>query len=154
MSLRFSQSDYMADKLHQAFMDVRYKDDVPVSVVAEVSGLSESQIYTWSNRDEFDKAKAKHLWTMARGLAERIRNYRMIQALLPVGDRIVTSSETPAADGRIEDEVADGTVLLGQVAMAFRGGDADGLRRACEGLQALTRRIDQEGAGLRETTNG
>lgn len=152
--IRFSHADYIAEKMHRAVMALRYEDGFPVARLAELAGCSESLIYTWANLDGFMPTAGKYLFAMASGLAERHGNYRLIQLLLPVGVRVSVSKDIPLADGSCDDEHLAGSLALAQAVQAHRGKNADAIREARDQLMDVARRLEQEEAVLRQSTEG
>lgn len=143
--MKFSHADYMAEQIHKLLIILR--TEYPVKMLADLMGGSTSLIYSWS--ESADDAKAKYIMALAAGLAER-SDYRLINLLLPIGDKILSSRQPATVNGSVEDEVTDGTVALAQAAISHRGRNPDQIAESRRLLREVEERLEQEEMLIRQ----
>lgn len=143
--MKFSHADYMAQQIHKLLVILR--TEYPVKMLADMMGGSASLLYSWS--DSADDAKAKYILALASGLAE-IGDYRMINIILPVGDKIWSEKNQELANGSVLDELADGVNALDRSTLAHRGHNPDEIAGARKLLRQVEQRLEQEEMLLRQ----
>lgn len=148
--MRYLHPDSMATAIHAALMKLRYEDEIPVATIARLAGCSESLVYTWSDGEACAKAPARYISSLAAALAQEFHNFRLVNLLLPMGSRVVVGSVGAEVDGRVDDEVTDGTIALAQLAAAHRGRDPEAMAEARRLAQTILKRVEGEEALLRQ----
>jgi len=156
MGPSFDQPHHLIEKCKKALLEVKHQDQWTDQALADlVAGMERSTVNALTSREErlagpnalgYYLALAKELWE--RG------NSRLVDVIRPPGIYDAHRNPSHRPDGKIEDEVADGTEALTRLRVAYNSGDPEAMSDARKEMRMVEERAEQEEARLRETISG
>jgi hypothetical protein len=126
-------SKIVAEALNEVYYDRRYEQSEISRFVARCTGKSES---TFSRvRSEETEYKHQEAANLSRALSDEMDDDRLAQCYVGA-TRLLIPRASGTANGRIDDEISDFAVNLGELVEAVRAGDKNRAERACDSLHA------------------
>lgn len=150
--MRFSHAAHMAGQIQLELLRLINEDGFPVSVLANLAGCSESLVYQWTQGKT--SPRGDYLKALEYRLASEYSNYRLLTLGMPPGLRLGRVQVEGGANGKVDDEVADGNIALANATVAHRGNDPDGIASARRELRDVEKRLEGEELQLRARQDG